>query len=232
MAIDPFSRRRPTADEWRTRARRIQSELEGLTIDELMRGGRAYMDDQRDSVGSGDRGYDPHQPRVPAGQPDGGQWTNQARGESLRINDPRVLSDIAPNDPWILGADYAANFEHHWYPRHFYQEQPFSPEVKKVFRNETSGPLVQRLYSRRRQTWLSHGYGWDDPHRRYDDAVGELVAEYMRDRGITARQMTVPQAYEVIELIKKSPDPRISNFVKMINTLHRFFRLRRVRGNE
>jgi hypothetical protein len=35
MAIDPFSRRRLTPDEWRAKALRIQSELDELTIDEL-----------------------------------------------------------------------------------------------------------------------------------------------------------------------------------------------------
>jgi hypothetical protein len=255
MAIDPFSRRPLTPDEWRARARRIESELEGLTIDELMRGRRAYTDERSGPVGRGARGYDPSQPRIPAGHPDGGQWTDEARGnagqwtdealgnagqwtdEALgnaaeRINDPRVLSDIEPGDPWILGADYAKNFEHHWYARHFYRRHPFSRETRKVFREATSGPLVQRLYSRRQQKWLSHGYGYDAPHRRYDAAVDELVTEYMRNRGITARQMTPAQAHEVVELIKKSPDPRIRDFVKMINTLHRFFRRFGGRGNE
>jgi len=39
MAIDPFSRRALTPDQWRAKAQKIQSELEGLTIHELLRGG-------------------------------------------------------------------------------------------------------------------------------------------------------------------------------------------------
>jgi hypothetical protein len=35
----------------------------------------------RPQLGSGGGHYDPNQPRVPAGQPDGGQWTNKG-GES------------------------------------------------------------------------------------------------------------------------------------------------------
>jgi len=42
-----------------------------------------------------DRKYSPDQPRVPRGNPDGGQWTN-GRIRSGR-QDPRVLSDVTPN---------------------------------------------------------------------------------------------------------------------------------------
>lgn len=38
------------------------------------------------------RKFSPDQPRVPAGNPDGGQWTDGGGG----INDPRVLSDADP----------------------------------------------------------------------------------------------------------------------------------------
>ncbi len=215
MAIDPFSRQPLTLDEWRARARRIQSELEGLTIDELMRGGRAYTDERSDSVGRGARGYDPNQPRVPAGHSDGGQWTD----------------DDDDFDDYAWAVDFAGP-GHHWYARHFYRRYPFSRETRRVFRDATSGPLVSRLWSRRRNEWLSHGRGYDRPHREYDRAVEELMNRYMSDRGISPQQMTPVQAQEVVDLIKKSEDPRIRSFVKMINTLHRFFRRYGPRGNE
>lgn len=206
MAIDPFSRRRPTADEWRARALKIQSELEGLTIDELMGGGRAYTDEQRDSVGPGGRGYDPHQPRVPAGHPDGGQWTD----------DEDELDEFS----WVD----VAGVGHHWYAKRFYRRYPFSEETRRVFRAGTSGPLTSHLWSRRRNDWIRHGRGYDRPHREYDRAVDELVNGYMRDRKISAQQMTPAQAREVIELIQKSTDPRIQTFVKNIKILRRHFR--------
>ena len=203
MAIDPFSKRPLTPDDWRARAQAIRSQLEGLTIAELMRGAVKHGDPSNHDG----RGHDPNQPRVPAGHSDGGQWTNKAKISAERINDPRVVSDVVPDNLWIPYADYAAG--HHWYARHFYQNHPFSREVKSIFRSATSGPLVRRLYSQRRQKWLSHGYGYDDPHRQYDRAVDELVKKYMSDRGISAQQMTPAQAYEVLDLVKKSPDPRI-----------------------
>lgn len=47
--------------------------------------------------------FDPSQPRVPAGNPDGGQWTSEGGGG---LGDLRVISDA--NDDWKPGAQYAA----------------------------------------------------------------------------------------------------------------------------
>jgi hypothetical protein len=214
--INPFSKRR-TPDEWRARARHIQDQLQGLSIAELMSGAKHGEASIRD-----EHSYDPNQPRVPAGHSDGGQWTNKAKIKAERINDPRIISDLVPDNLWIPGAEYVAG--HHWLARHFFENMPFSPETKRVFRNATSGPLGGRLWSRRRQGWLSHGYGWDRPHREYDAATKELTLKYMRDRGISAQAMTPVHAHEVVDLIKKSSDPRIEPYVRMINTLHRFRR--------
>src|SRR6185437_6810331 len=58
------------------------------------------------------RKYSPDQPRVPAGNPDGGQWTDGGGdgggAAAPRINDPRVLSDATPDNTWKPGAQYAA----------------------------------------------------------------------------------------------------------------------------
>jgi hypothetical protein len=50
--------------------------------------------DPRDVYPALARKYSPDQPRVPAGNPDGGQWTDGGGG----INDQRVLSDVDPED--------------------------------------------------------------------------------------------------------------------------------------
>jgi hypothetical protein len=51
--------------------------------------------------------FNPDQPRVPAGNPDGGQWTSDGGGNG-GINDPRVVSDALPDRPaahtWICRA--------------------------------------------------------------------------------------------------------------------------------
>ena len=41
-------------------------------------------------------GFNPDEPRVPAGNPGGGQWTTE--GGNGASNDPRVLSDATPDN--------------------------------------------------------------------------------------------------------------------------------------
>jgi hypothetical protein len=101
--INPFSIPK-TPEEWRARARAIQERLDGLSIAELMRGAVKHGEPS----GQAGHGYDPNQPRVPAGHPDGGQWTNKpTTGVGERINDPRVLLDVTSDNHWIPGAQYA-----------------------------------------------------------------------------------------------------------------------------
>jgi hypothetical protein len=51
--------------------------------------------------------YSPDQPRVPAGDPDGGQWTSD--GGNGPADDSRVVSDVTPDNTWIPGEQYAQN---------------------------------------------------------------------------------------------------------------------------
>lgn len=74
--VEPFFRKPRTPQEWQLRAKAIQTRLEGLSIDELMRGGRTG-EPPHPGVGSHGHRYDPNQPRVPAGHQDGGQWTSK-----------------------------------------------------------------------------------------------------------------------------------------------------------
>ena len=110
--VEPFFRKPRTPQEWQLRARAIQARLEGLSIDELMRGGRAGEPPHRD-VGPHGHRYDPNQPRVPAGDPDGGQWTSKGGGDAQRARvteAPRSLDEIISDaiDGVIPGARYAA----------------------------------------------------------------------------------------------------------------------------
>lgn len=52
-------------------------------------------------------GFNPNEPRVPAGNPDGGRWTTD--GGSGASSDPRIVSDATPDNNWMPGAQYAAN---------------------------------------------------------------------------------------------------------------------------
>ena len=49
-------------------------------------------------------GFDPNQPRVPAGNSDGGQWTSENAGGQ---NEMQIVSDATPDNHWKPGAQYA-----------------------------------------------------------------------------------------------------------------------------
>jgi hypothetical protein len=59
--------------------------------------------------------YNPAPPRVPAGHPDGGQWTTEDSSSATNapsrqvLSEHQVLSDATPDNPWKPGAQYAAN---------------------------------------------------------------------------------------------------------------------------
>jgi len=90
--LHPFDQpRNLTPEQWKARARAIQARLEGLSVDDLMRGGRVGEPPHLGVRGPHRRGYDPNQPRVPAGHPDGGQWTDDNRwtDDDLRADHER-----------------------------------------------------------------------------------------------------------------------------------------------
>jgi hypothetical protein len=117
---------------------------------------------------------------VPAGNADGGQWTNDS-GRS--VDDSEILSD-APDSRWIPGAQYTAD-GHHWVPKAVYGKYSLRPETKKVFDNSTSGPLADDSVNR-----------WTVEHRNYNAAVNEAFTAYMKKNSISADQMTPDQAQE------------------------------------
>lgn len=224
MAIDPFSRRSLTSDEWRTRARLIQEKLQGLSIAELMRGSVKHGEPS----GHDGRGYDPNQPRVPAGHSDGGQWTNKSKAGGERINDPRVLSDATPDNHWIIGADYAA-VGHHWTPRQLFRKLGLPFETRLAFEQAVSGPLGLRTVDPITKKVLAQ-HQWDKDHRQYNRAVGELFMMYidaLEIRGIAPGQMTPAHAEEFRKLIFQSQDPRIREYLDKIHLLRGLRKLRR-----
>ena len=73
----------------------LKCELAALTVKDVF---ARYFEQCRKA------GFNPNQPRVPAGNSDGGQWTSEGGGG---LNDSRVISDAVDND-WMPGAQYAA----------------------------------------------------------------------------------------------------------------------------
>ncbi len=136
-------------------------------------------------------------------------------------NDPRILSDVALENNWIPGAQYAG-VGHHHIPRAVYGKLPLSPETKKVFEGATTGPLPF--------------YGWheyDALHRAYNDAVEELINRFVQEQNIKPEQMTPDQARSVLGAVAESEEPRMRAYREMIKRMWMFYRLRAGgRGNE
>jgi hypothetical protein len=187
-------------------------ELERYSLDELLRGNSVKRGQASDE-----------QPRVPAGHPDGGQWTSGGG-----IDDPRVLSDAKRDNDWISGGDYAA-VGHHDTPQSLVKKLRLRPETLLEFQKAVSGPLGLRTVDPvTRKVLVQHR--WDKAHREYNEAVGELLKMYLdglRSRGITEERMMPEHAKAFRTLIHQSQDPRISNFLKGIELLRNLRRLRR-----
>jgi hypothetical protein len=96
----PFHLRASTAltpEQWRIRGDAIRARLQGLSIDELMRGGRNVGSSDLSVNGFVRHGYDPNQPRVPAGHRDGGQWTN-----TFQVGDRRNVRRYSRDTPNVV----------------------------------------------------------------------------------------------------------------------------------
>lgn len=79
---------------WQTRGEILKEHLDSLSPDELRRVRPAYYW-QRFGLPAWQRRlaakYDPSQPRVPAGNPDGGQWADGDGDGGSRLNDSLML---------------------------------------------------------------------------------------------------------------------------------------------
>jgi hypothetical protein len=192
----------------------LRHELEDIARD-LRKAGREWPLLVRSELRKA--GFNPSEPRVPAGNPDGGQWTNDG-GHSA--DDSRVLSD-APSTGWIPGAQYAAD-GHHWVPKGVYEKEALKPEVKRVFENAKSGPLADNSVNR-----------WNVEHRNYNDAVQEDFNAFLQRNKITSQQMTPDQARQFVDEVFTSADPRIRALkMKVMHQMLRYFLLRGPLGGD
>lgn len=187
--------------------------------------------------------YRPDQPRVPAGNPDGGQWTADGGSRSPGsqptikpppINDPRVISDAVPDNDWKPGAQYAQhrsngdepgrassygrNDGHHHIPRSVVKDSNLSAEARQVFENAKTGHLYDNRSNR-----------WDELHRQYNKAVKESLDDYLQKNNIRPENMTAAQAREFHREVLRSKDPRIRSYnMRVMMREIRFHLLRRI----
>lgn len=201
-------------NEWRAEIASLRDELEDIAQD-LRKVGREWPSLVRLELRKA--GFNRDEPRVQAGNADGGQWTNDG---GRTADNSRVLSE-APDSGWIPGAQYAAD-GHHWAPKGVCEKESLKPEVRKVFENAKSGPLADNSVN-----------CWNVEHRSYNDAVQEDFNAFLERNKINSQQMTAEQAQEFVDEVLASADPRIRGLkMKVMHQMMRYFLLRGPRGGD
>jgi hypothetical protein len=92
---------------WQSREQILKAHLESLSPDELLRVRPDYWAQRFGPAGARHRylrKYDPDQPRVPAGNPDGGQWTSNADVMDTLVA-PEIPSSTIMPAPYLLAAN-------------------------------------------------------------------------------------------------------------------------------
>ena len=137
--------------------------------------------------------YRPDQPRVPAGNPDGGQWTPGGDAAETGADVVATGSTSRPSGSFHPG-------RHHCVPQSIYNRLALSPETRRVFDEAVTGRLQAGTHQ------------WSQAHRAYNLSVGEQLDRFMLERGIRPEQMTPDDARRFVSEVNRSNDPRIRGF--------------------
>jgi hypothetical protein len=201
--------------------------------------------------------YNPDQPRVSAGNPNGGQWTSGSGAGlmllpfGLQIGDQLLFEDFLGPD-WSF--DYAEELQlaqlegildaegnpyyrpggHHEMPRGIYGQWNLSDETRRVFERSTTG-TIPRMLLRTTPDGVPQGHFWsgrDGPHGQYNAAIKELGDAFLERNQIRPDQMTPDHARAILREVRESSDPRIRQFNDTMRLLRRLFPLRGGRGTE
>lgn len=160
-----------------------------------------------------ERAFNPDQPRVPAGNPDGGQWTSVVGGALGPSSD--VDSDEADQESIEVAAD-----GHHFVPRALFEKETLSPETRRVFEDAKTGRL------------RGGPHYFDGPRRIYNAAVTERYSEFLRERGLRSEDLTPAHARQFADSIRNSTDPRIRDFNLFLYRREAWYWIRRLRLRE
>jgi hypothetical protein len=188
-----------------------------------------------------ERKYSPDQPRVPAGSPDGGQWTGGGPSGSLGLGDETDLLfeetiHFAQLDGLLddAGQPYYQRGGHHEMPRGVYRNWALSDETRRVFDRATTGSVPSSML-RTTPDGVPYGNFWTGPsgaHGQYNRAVEQLSERFIERNGISPQQMTPDHARALLKEIRETDDPRIRNFNNAMRLLRRIIPLRSGRGSE
>lgn len=163
----------------------------------------------------GKANFDPNQPRVPRGNPGGGQWTDGATPGGGGISGSRQTHEL-PGDEYIWPElpIRTAN-GHHYGPQSFLSKLDLPSETMKVFADARTGPVYGSVNR------------WTKLHRAYSAAVEADFWEFVREEQIDPKKMTPDQARRFVRRIVTSTKPAIRDFnmrVWMNHMIHLFRR--------
>jgi hypothetical protein len=194
-----------------------------------------------DKPGGFERKYSPDQPRVPGGNPAGGQWTSGAASASPWVGDETDLLfleaiQLAQLDGILdaAGQPYYQRGGHHEMPRGVSRHWDLSEETRRVFDRATTGYVPSSIL-RTTPDGVPYGNFWTGPsgaHAQYNRAVEQLSERFLERNGISPQQMTPDHARAVAEKIRETDDPRIRNFNNAMRLLRRIIPMRSGRGGE
>jgi hypothetical protein len=160
-------------------------------------------------------GYNPNQPRVPAGSREGGRWTSEngaAANNAQPTNteetiesgheEPQSILDLSSESEFQPGIQQIAARSrangHHYVPYGVFGKYPLPPETQKVFEDAKTGPLLDEATNY-----------YDSLHRIYSRAVDDLLKQFMERNNIQPERMTPDQARAFVKEVQDSKDPRI-----------------------
>lgn len=113
------------------------------------------------------------------------------------------------SDPVNLVDLFGLQQDHHVVPREVYKQFDLSKDARYVFKNSTVPTRV-------------HYY--DTGHRKYSAAVKNLVENFLKKNNINPREMTLGQAQECVEEVKKSKAADIKNYLDFLKAGGGLFR--------
>jgi hypothetical protein len=147
--------------------------------------------------------YDPNQPRVPAGNSDGGQWTSGGGAGGTSIRDEEGDQELLPENAMTVGWKPDG---HHFMVQSIFRKWGLKPETLKVFEDAKTGKLY------------APGHLFDTPHRQYNEAIRALSDDFLARNNLTGRthEMIPDQARALLKEIRESRDVRIWNYNRMI----------------
>jgi hypothetical protein len=165
----------------------------------------------------------PDQARVPAGNPDGGQWTSEgASGGFLRFAQREGIVRDAFGDPYYNPGG------HHEIPQAVYGKWKLRPETLRVFNESTTGTVPDAsIRAHPNGAPVRHYWGGAEAfHKQYNVAAQELADRFLERNKINPEDMTPDQARAMRKEVRLSDDPRIRDYSRNIRLLRRLFRVR------